>query len=410
MGFSCEKVREDFPELSRRKVVYLDSTASSLKPRRVIEAMAEFMSYSYANVHRGVYTLSLEASRAYDEAHEVVARFIGARDWREVVFTKSTTEAMQLLAQTFIHNRIVKQGDEVILTEAEHNSTLLPWYRAAKSAGARVKLVPVDEEGVPRWSLLESMVSEKTRAVVFAHVSNVTGYVSDVRRIARIAHSVGAYVVVDGAQSVPHLKTRVYELEADFLAFSGHKMLGPTGIGVLWGRLDILEDLENPLGGGDTVKNVTLAGEDLIIEWEDLPMRFEAGTPPIVEAVGLAEAVRYLESLGMESVEEHDRELTRLALRELEEIEEVKIVGPRDPQKKTSIVAFNVGSVAPDLVGLWLDSMGIAVRTGRHCAHVLHQRLGLPLGSVRASFYVYNCREDVYALSEALRKLSATIK
>ncbi|MEM1851811.1 MAG: aminotransferase class V-fold PLP-dependent enzyme, partial [Acidilobaceae archaeon] len=271
-------------------------------------------------------------------------------------------------------------------------------------------LVSVDEEGVPRWNTLESMISEKTRAVIFAHISNVTGYISDVKKIAKIAHSVGAYVVVDGAQSVPHIKTNVYEMEADFLAFSGHKMLGPTGIGVLWGRKDILEELENPLGGGDTVKNVMLKDSEIAIEWEDLPMKFEAGTPPIVEAVGLAEAVKFLEFIGMENVEEHDKELTQHALRKLSEVDNVKIVGPKDSRLKTSIIAFNVDNISPDVVGLWLDSTGIAVRTGRHCAHVLHQRLGLHQGSVRASFYVYNCKDDIDALVESLKKLIETSK
>jgi cysteine desulfurase/selenocysteine lyase len=405
----CKAVRLDFPELERG-VTYLDSAASSLKPRSVIEAMRVFMEHSYANVHRGVYSLSMEASRAYEEAHDVVAKFINAKSWDEVVFVKNTTEALQLLVLTLASNNVIGRGDEVIVTEADHHSNILPWVRVARIVGAKVRLLPVDSNGVPRWELLEGMVSEKTKVVAFSHASNVTGYVSDARRVARIAHSVGALVALDGAQSVPHMKIDVRELEADFLAFSGHKMLGPTGIGVLWGRRDILENLEPPLGGGGTVKRVRLGGGEITIEWDDLPWRFEAGTPPIVEAVGLTEAVRYLEELGMEDIESHERKLTSYTLRRLEELgDKIRILGPRDARVKLGIVAFNVGNVDPSMVGLWLDQQGIAVRTGLHCAHMLHDKLGASNGSVRASFYIYNCLEDVDKLVDSVGELLKTI-
>lgn len=405
----CKAVRLDFPEL-KRGVTYLDSAASSLKPRSVIEAIMVFMEHSYANVHRGVYSLSMEASRAYEEAHDVVAKFINAKSWDEVVFVKNTTEAIQLLALTLAFNNVIGRGDEVIVTEADHHSSILPWVRVARIVGAKVRLLPVDSNGVPRWELLEGMVSEKTKVVAFSHASNVTGYVSDARRVARIAHSVGALVALDGAQSVPHMKIDVRELEADFLAFSGHKMLGPTGIGVLWGRRDVLENLEPPLGGGGTVKRVGLGGDEIAIEWDDLPWRFEAGTPPIVEAVGLTEAVRYLEELGMENIESHERKLTSYTLRRLEELgDKIRILGPRDARVKLGIVAFNVGNVDPSMVGLWLDQQGIAVRTGLHCAHMLHDKLGASKGSVRASFYIYNCPEDIDKLVDSIGELLKTI-
>ncbi len=407
----CSVVRLDFPEIKHRDVVYLDSAASSLKPWSVIEAMKFFMEHSYANVHRGVYAISMEASRAYEEAHEIVARFINARSWDEVIFVKNTTEAVQLLALTLAFNKVVGRGDEVIVTEADHHSNIIPWVRVARMIGAKVKLLPVNDKGIPRWELLEEMVSERTRIISFSHASNVTGYVNDVRRVARIAHSVGALVALDGAQSVPHMRVDVRELEVDFIAFSGHKMLGPTGIGVLWGRRDVMEDLEPPLGGGGTVKRVRLGEGDVSIEWDELPWRFEAGTPPIVEAVGLAEAVRYLERLGMENVKYHERKLTAYTLKRLEELgDEIRVLGPRDASVKLGIVAFNVGEVDPSMVGLWLDQHGIAVRTGLHCAHILHDRLGAPNGSVRASFYIYNCIEDIDRMVDSVEELLKTIR
>jgi cysteine desulfurase/selenocysteine lyase len=405
----CGIVKLDFPELERG-VTYLDSAASSLKPRSVIEAMKSFMEYRYANVHRGVYTISMEASRAYEGAHEVVARFINARSWDEVIFVRNTTEAIQLLALTLAYNKVVGEGSEVIVTEADHHSNMLPWVRVARMVGAKFRLVPVNDYGVPRWELLEEIVSERTKVIAFSHASNVTGYVSDARRIARIAHSVGALVAVDGAQSVPHMRFDVRELEVDFAAFSGHKMLGPTGIGVLWGRRDVMESLEPPLGGGGTVKRVRLGLDGVTVEWDDLPWRFESGTPPIVEAVGLAEAIRYLERVGMENVEMHERKLTAYTLRRLEELgDRIRVLGPRDASLKLGIVSFNVDNIDPSMVGLWLDQHGIAVRTGLHCAHILHDKLGAPNGSVRASFYIYNCLEDVDKLGYSVEELLKTV-
>ena len=399
----CKRLKEDFPELSRRNVVFLDNAASSLKPTTVIEAMREFSYNSYANVHRGSYEISLEASRAYEEAHEIVADFIGAGSWEEVVFTKNSTEAMQLIALTLAYNRVIGPGEEVIVTEADHHSTQLPWARISKFVGAEFKLLPVDVEGVPKWDMLEEMISEKTKVVAFAHVSNVTGYVSDVRRIARVVHENGGLVIVDGAQSVPHIPVNVREMDADFMVFSGHKMLGPTGIGVMWGRLEHLRRLEPPMAGGGTVKRVRRAGVSVEAEWDDPPWRFEAGTPPIIEAVGLAEAVRYLSKVGMENVESHERALTDVILKGLSEYgDKLSIAGPRESKRRQGIVSFTVEGSNPDMVGLWLDSRGIAVRAGLHCAHTLHDALGMPEGTVRASVYLYNCEEDVRLLLEAV--------
>lgn len=402
---SCNKWRSDFPEITQRNIAYLDSAASSLKPVQVIESMKEFAALSYANVHRGVYKVSMEASRAYEEAHELAAKFIGARSWEEIVFTKNTTEALQLVAGLLLWNRYIDKEDEIIVSKAEHHSNLLPWVRAAEAVGAKVKLVPVNKEGVPRWEALGEMISKRTKVVAIGHASNVTGYVSDVKEVAKVAHESGALVVVDGAQSVPHMKIDVREMGADFLAFSGHKMLGPSGIGVLWGKQEILEELEPPFGGGGTVERVFLEEGRVRIAWHRSPWKFEAGTPPIIEAVGLSEAIRYLWRVGMEQVEALERELTEHAVRRLSALEGVRLIGPKDLQRKLGIVAFNVGSIEPSLVGLWLDSHGVAVRAGLHCAHVLHDEIGERQGSVRASFYLYNCREDADRLAFALEEL-----
>jgi len=404
----CLAPREDFPELVNRGIVYLDNAASTLKPRRVIDAMGDFMSSSYANIHRGVYGLSIEASRAYEDAHEDVAKFIGA-SWDEVVFVKNTTEAIQLAVLTLAFNGLLGQGDEIIATEADHHSLLLPLARISKITGAKLKLLPVDSEGRPVWEALSSIVTKRTRVIGFSHKSNVTGYISNAREVAKIAHEHGALVIVDGAQSVPHMPVDVKDLGADFLAFSGHKMLGPSGIGVLWGRRELLERLEPPLGGGGTVKRVRLGVEGAVeVEWEDLPWRFEAGTPPIVEAIGLSEAIRYIERIGVERIYEHEVALTEHMMREIEELwSHVDVIGPRTPRERSGIVSFAVRDESPDSVGMWLDRHGIAVRTGLHCAHILHDRIGHPRGSIRASFYVYNCEEDVETLSRALEEYIA---
>lgn len=400
----CLVSREDFPELIARRVVYLDNAASTLKPRQVIDAMSRFAYESYANVHRGVYGLSIEASRAYEDAHQEVADFIGG-SWDEVVFVRNTSEAIQLAVMLLVFNRILGSGDEVIVTESDHHSLILPIIRAARFVGASVKIIHADSNGIPKWDQLPQIISRRTRVVTVTHKSNVTGYVSDVKRIARIAHENDAIVIVDGAQSVPHMPVNVKDLDADFLAFSGHKMLGPTGIGVLWGKMDLMDRLEPPLGGGGTVKRVKLAGGGLDIEWEDPPWRFEAGTPPIIEAVGLSEAVRYIKRIGVFRIYEHEKRLTIGLMKRLEDLgEHIRIIGPRDPELRSGIVSFTIAGSSPESIGMWLDKRGIAVRTGLHCVHLLHDRLGHPEGSVRASFYLYNCEDDIEALYRALKE------
>ncbi len=404
MSVECRRVRSDIPELSQNNIVFLDSAASTLKPRQVMESMSEFTYKKYANVHRGVYRLSMEASKAYEEAHEVVAKFVGG-DMREVVFVKNTSEAIQLIALTLYWNGYIREGDEIIVTEAEHHSNLLPWVRIAARAKAKVKLIPVNSQGIPRWDKINEYLTKRTRVIATNHISNVTGYVSPLHEIGKIAEENDAFFIIDAAQSVPHIPVNFKSMRASFAAFSGHKMLGPTGIGVLWGRLDLLEDMDPPLGAGGTVKRVRLSNGLVDVDWEETPWKFESGTPPIIEAVGLAEAVRYLSRIGMNAVYEYERTLTRRLFNEVSSLDFVRVLGPRDPNLRHGIVSFNIEGLAPDVAGLLLSKNGIAVRTGLHCAHILHDRLGFPEGSVRASLYIYNCEDDIDHLIEALESI-----
>ncbi|MCE4599894.1 MAG: cysteine desulfurase [Desulfurococcales archaeon] len=406
MGIDCSRIRDDIPELQNSNVVFLDNAASTLKPRQVIEAMSEFAYTTYANVHRGVYKLSMEASKIYEDAHETVAKFIGG-DMREVVFVKNTSEAIQLIALTLYWNGYIGEGDEIIITEAEHHSNMLPWVRIARKAKAKVRLLPVDRRGIPRWEDINEYLSERTRVIATNHISNVTGYISPLQEIGKIAEEHDSFFVVDAAQSVPHLPVDFKKLKASFAAFSGHKMLGPTGIGVMWGRHDLLEDMEPPLGAGGTVKRVKLVDGLVSIDWEDSPWKYESGTPPIIEAVGLAKAVEYLSRIGMENVYEYERSLTRDLLEAVSALDFIRIVGPNSSDLRHGIVSFNVEGLPPDVAGLSLSRQGIAVRTGLHCAHILHDKLGFPDGSVRASLYIYNCREDITRLVEALESIYA---
>jgi len=404
LPLDVESIRRDFPILSRtvngRRLIYFDNAATTQRPRQVVEAIARFYLYHNANVHRGMHTLSQEASEQFERAHEAVAEFIGAGSWREVVLTMNTTDAINLVAWGWGLGKL-SAGDEILLTVMDHHSNMLPWREVAKKVGAKVKYADVDSEGRIDYRDLEEKLSERTRVVAFPMASNVVGTVNDVRRISRLAHSVGAIAVGDGAQYVPHIPTRVKELELDFMAFSGHKMLGPTGTGILWGREDLLSELPPFRVGGETIEDVTL---DSVV-WQPLPWRFEAGTPNIAGMIGLAEAVRYLERIGMGSVRDHDIRLVRRALQRLSELgDEVSVIGPKSPEERTGLVAFNVRGLHHHTVAKALDMYGIAVRSGGHCAHPLHYRLGIT-GSVRASFYIYNTEEEVDELYESLKKI-----
>jgi len=400
-SFDPQTFRADFPILARelhgRPLAYLDNAASSQKPRTVIEAMGEFYRAHYANIHRGVYTLSEEATAAYEEARDKVAAFIHAPDRRGVIFTRNTTEAINLVAYTWGRAH-VGPGDRIVVTEMEHHSNLVPWQVLAREVGAELVYVPVTGEGRLDLGALDRLLQGPVRLVAFTHVSNVLGTVNPAQEIVARAHSVGARVLVDAAQSVPHLQVDVGSLDCDFLAFSGHKMCGPTGIGVLYGRPELLEEMPPFLTGGGMIRQVSLTEAT----WDDLPWKFEAGTAPIVEAVGLGRAVDYLIEAGMEAVWAHERELGAYALERLAEVPGVRTFGP-PAGERSGVIAFTVESIHPHDLAQALDWDGIAIRAGLHCAQPLHDRLGLR-ATARASFYLYNIREEVDRLVVGIQK------
>lgn len=393
-------IRADFPILQRqvqgRRLVYLDSAATSQKPRQVIQALVDFYEQSNSNVHRGVHTLSMEATDQYEAARETTARFIGARDQAEVVFTRNTTESLNLVAACWGRDNL-RPGDEIIATLSEHHSNLVPWQRVAQETGARLRVLPLRPDGTLDLAVFDAALSERTRLVAVAHASNVLGTINPVAEIAERAHTRGALVVVDGAQSVPHLATDVHALGADFLAFSGHKMLAPTGIGVLWGRRALLEEMPPFLGGGGMIREVH---EDTST-WAPLPEKFEAGTPNIADAIGLAAAIDYLEALGMGRVREHEVEVTAYALERLSALPDIAVYGPPRAEARTGVIAFNLEGVHPHDAGTVLDEAGVAVRAGHHCCQLLHRAYDVA-ASLRASFYVYNGFDDVDALVDGL--------
>ena len=397
-----ELTRADFPILQRvvgpRPVVYLDSAASSQRPRMVIEAMGRYYERSHANVHRSIHTLGEEATELYETARDRVQRFIGAAHREEVVLTRGTTDGINLVADAIGHT--LSPGDEILITEMEHHSNIVPWQMAVRARGARIRAIPVVDDGRLDIAAFERLLTERTRVVALTHVSNVLGTVNPVSDLCSKARQVGALTLVDGAQAVPCMPIDIQRLNCDFYAFSAHKMLGPTGIGVLWGRGAVLEHLEPTRGGGEMIKEVWIEGA----RWNDLPWRFEPGTPPIAEAVGLTAAVEYLEKLGMERVAEHERELTAQALRELGGIPGVTVYGPGNPEARGAVVSFSVEGLHPHDVAAFLDAEGIAVRAGHHCAQPLMRRLGV-VGTSRASFSVYTSPEDITLLGRILAEI-----
>ena len=393
-------LREDFPLFAQRpELVYLDSAATSQKPRRVIEALRRYYETLNANVHRGSYRLSAEATEAYEEARRRLARFLNAEP-KEIVFVRNTTEAMNLVAYAW-GLRNLKEGDEVLVTEMEHHAGLVPWHLVAGLTGAKVKAIPLTEEGRLDLSALEDLLTERTKVVSLVHMSNVLGTINPVAEIARRAKEAGALVVVDGAQSAPHLPVDVKALGADFFALSGHKMLGPTGAGVLWGRYEVLEGMMPFLGGGEMSPEVHADRST----YPPPPHRFEAGTPPIAEAIALGEAACYLMEVGMDKVFAHDRALLEYALKRLEEVPRLRVYGPRG-EDRGGVIPFTLGRLHAHDLATFLDQEGIAVRAGHHCAQPLHRKLGLA-ATARASFYLYNTKEEVDRFVEALLRIEA---
>jgi cysteine desulfurase/selenocysteine lyase len=404
------EIRKDFPIL-RRKVnnhplIYFDNAATSQKPRQVIEAIKDFYENHNANVHRAVHTLSQEASELYEDAHEEAAKFISAKGMEEIVFVRGTTEAINLVAYAW-GLRTLRKEDEVIVSLMEHHSNIVPWEIISKTTGNKIKYIEVNNDGTLNHESFESLLSRKTRLVCLSHVSNVTGVINDVRRITKLAHEHGAMILVDGAQSVPHLPVNVKDLDADFVAFSGHKMLGPTGIGVLYGKQEILERMEPLHGGGEMIKEVSYnrGTGRCSISWNVLPWKFEAGTPNVCGAVGLMEAIRYLTRIGMENVKSHEEVLTKYAIPQMEGCcRKIRIYGTRDTGIKCGIVPFGVDGLSSHDIALFLDNYGIMVRSGFHCAQPLHEVFKLS-SSARASFYIYNTREEIDRFTKVLKEI-----
>ena len=399
--YDINKVREDFPILTRevygKPLVYLDNGATTQKPRQVVEAMVDEYYNVNANVHRGVHFLSQQATDLHEASREVVRAFINAQSTNEIIFTRGTTESINLLAFS-LGEAIVKEGDEVVVSAMEHHSNIVPWQMMCERKGALLRVIPMTDKGELQLDTLEGLLTEQTRIVCCTQVSNVLGTVNPVKEVVRMAHEKGIPVLVDGAQSVPHMQVDVQDLDCDFFAFSGHKVYGPTGVGVLYGKEAWLEKLPPYQGGGEMIKNVTFEKTT----YNELPYKFEAGTPDYVATHALATALDYVSGLGMANIEAHEQELTRYALEQLQQIEGMRILGAA--KERDAVISFLVGDIHHLDMGTLLDRLGIAVRTGHHCAEPLMRRLGIE-GTVRASFALYNTKEEVDALVAGIERI-----
>lgn len=402
MSYNVEEIRQDFPILQRevygRPLVYLDNAATTQKPRSVVEAISNEYFSTNANVHRGVHFLSQKATDLHEAARERVRQFINARSTAEVLFTRGTTESLNLVASSF-GEAFLKEGDEVIVSVMEHHSDIVPWQLLRERKGIVIRVIPMDDSGRLDLEAYERLFSERTRLVCVAHVSNVLGTVNPVKQMAATAHAHGAYMLVDGAQSIPHFKVDVQDLDCDFLTFSGHKIYGPTGIGVLYGRESLLEKMPPYQGGGEMIARVTFEHTT----YERLPYKFEAGTPDYVGTHALAAAIDYVEALGMDEIAAHERRLTQYAMERLGAIKDMHLYGTTPD--KDAVVAFNVGNIHPLDLGTLLDRLGIAIRTGHHCAQPLMQRCGVE-GMARASFALYNTMDEIDKLAEGIERVS----
>ncbi|AGX06070.1 MULTISPECIES: cysteine desulfurase [Bacillaceae] len=397
-----KNIREHFPilnqEVNGRPLVYLDSAATSQKPVQVIEALNEYYRGYNSNVHRGVHTLGTKATDAYEGAREKARKFINARSIEEVIFTSGTTSALNMVASSYGGDNL-SEGDEIVITYMEHHSNIIPWQQAAKRAGAVLKYVPLQEDGTISLEDVRKTVTSNTKIVSIMMVSNVLGVMNPIKDIARIAHENGAIMVVDGAQAAPHMKVDVQDLDCDFLAFSGHKMCGPTGIGVLYGKKQLLENMEPVLFGGEMIDFVDLYDST----WKELPWKFEAGTPIIAGAIGLGAAIDFLQEVGLENIEAHEHRLAAYAMEKMSSVEGMTIYGPKNAGERAGLVTFNLDDVHPHDVATVLDAEGIAVRAGHHCAQPLMKWLKAS-ATARASFYLYNTEEDIDKLVEGLVK------
>ena len=392
-----KNIREDFPIFTERadNFVYLDSSATTLKPQTVIDAVADYYSKYSANVHRSIYSIGEKATAEYEGSRKKVADLINA-DYHSVIFTRGTTESINLVAYAWARNNL-KPGDEILLTEMEHHSNLIPWQICSQETGAVLKFIPFNEDGTLDLSDPEKWFTNKTKLVAVIHQSNVFGTVNPIKDIIKLAKSVSAVTLIDAAQSVPHQKVDVQDLDCDFLAFSGHKMLGPTGVGVLYGKPEILEEMPPFMGGGEMIRTVSLNEST----WNDIPWKFEAGTPNIAQAIGLGSAIDYINEIGLDKIHEHEQDILTYALEKMQKIPEVNIYGSAD--ERGAVISFNLENIHPHDLSQLLDNDGIAIRAGHHCAQPIMKKLGVS-ATGRASFYLYNSKEDVDRLCESLVK------
>lgn len=400
MALNVTKIRADFPILKRKiggkPLVYLDSAATSQKPRAVIDAIKRYYSEYNSNVHRSVHRLSEEATIKFEQSREKFARFVGAKTAKEIVFVRNATEALNLVVFSWARANL-KPGDRVLLTEMEHHSNIVPWQILAKERGIKLDYIRINDDGLLNWQSFEELIRERPKVLSLAHVSNALGTINPVKQMAREAHRIGATVIVDAAQSVPHMPVDVADLECDFIAVSGHKMLAPAGIGMLYGRYDLLDQMEPLMGGGEMIKEVHLQDA----QWNDPPWKFEAGTPNIEGVIGLGVAVDYLSKLEMQNVRQHEKDMTKYALEQLGDVKGLVLYGTRDIEKRGAAISFNLGDIHAHDLATILDTQGIAIRSGHHCAQPLMERLKVP-ATARASFYIYNARKEIDVLVRAL--------
>ncbi|EAE8620619.1 cysteine desulfurase [Listeria monocytogenes] len=396
-----QKIRADFPilaqEINEKPLAYLDNAATSQKPKQVIEALTHYYEFDNANVHRGVHTLAARATDAYESARGKVAKFIHAREVAEIIFTRGTTSAINLVVDSYAEANI-EAGDEIVISYLEHHSNLIPWQQLAKRKGAVLKYIELEENGTISVEQAKKTIGEKTKIVALAHVSNVLGTITPIKEIAAIAHQFGAVILVDGAQAVPHMEVDVVDLDADFYAFSGHKMMAPTGIGALYGKRELLDAMEPTEFGGEMIDFVELYDST----WKELPWKFEAGTPIIGGAIALGAAIDYLAEVGLANIHAHEQALASYAIEEMSKIEGITIYGPKDASKRCGLVTFNLEGAHPHDIATILDEDGIAIRAGHHCAQPLMKWLAVS-STARASFYIYNTKEEIDALIDGLK-------
>ncbi|EEP9869495.1 cysteine desulfurase [Listeria monocytogenes] len=396
-----QKIRADFPilaqEINEKPLAYLDNAATSQKPKQVIEALTHYYEFDNANVHRGVHTLAARATDAYESARGKVAKFIHAREVAEIIFTRGTTSAINLVVDSYAEANI-EAGDEIVISYLEHHSNLIPWQQLAKRKGAVLKYIELEEDGTISVEQAKKTIGEKTKIVALAHVSNVLGTITPIKEIAAVAHQFGAVILVDGAQAVPHMEVDVVDLDADFYAFSGHKMMAPTGIGALYGKRELLDAMEPTEFGGEMIDFVELYDST----WKELPWKFEAGTPIIGGAIALGAAIDYLAEVGLANIHAHEQALASYAIEEMSKIEGITIYGPKDASKRCGLVTFNLEGAHPHDIATILDEDGIAIRAGHHCAQPLMKWLDVS-STARASFYIYNTKEEIDALIDGLK-------